>query len=65
MKITSETMVPIGWVFGGVSFVLGIAFASAMWVASVDNRLSRIEQHLGISPYAGVSVFDEAKANQK
>ena len=62
MKIDDKTVVPIGWVLGGFATLLAIAVTTSiqatLWVSSVDDRLSRIEDHLKIQkPTAHISSF--------
>lgn len=63
MKIDSETSVPIGWVISGMGAILIATITGAFWVASVNDRLSRIEDKLGIPPLRH-SVSAEAFARE-
>lgn len=64
MKIDSETSVPIGWVLSGFAIVVASAIAGTFWVSSVNDRLSRIEEKLGIPIYktAQTSFIPEVHA---
>lgn len=50
-KIDEKTSVPLNVVMTGFSVALGVAVAGTFWVASVNARLARIEDKLGIAPY--------------
>lgn len=64
MKIDGTATVPIGWVLSGLFIVVSSAVSasvlSAFWVASVNFRLQRIEQKLGIPPVLNADAEDSA-----
>lgn len=64
MKIDEKTVVPLGWMIGGLAAVVGATIVGAFWVFSVDARLGRIEQKLGIEPYVVDAFIGAAKAGQ-
>lgn len=47
-KIDDKTLVPLGWVVGGMGVILAFAVRGAFWVSHVDDRLKDIEIRLGI-----------------
>lgn len=61
MKIDEKSTIPIGWFALGMSLVISITSAGTLFVYSVNFRLSRIEQKLGIVS-AEISVIEDAKA---
>ena len=66
--INEKTTVPVTWVVSILSASLGVAIAGTCWVFSVNTRLARIEEHLGIKPYsmtANVNVVRDAFAETK
>lgn len=56
VRIDDRALVPIGWVLSGVGVVVAVSVIGAFWVSSVDYRLGRIEEHLGIPPLQGASA---------
>lgn len=64
MKINSETVVPIGWVISGMAAILAVTISATFWVSTVNTRLSRIEDKLGIVPY-NVSAEEKAFGAEK
>lgn len=52
LKITEDTTVPLGWMFGGFAIIITGVSVGAMWVKSVDLRLERIEEKLSIPHYS-------------
>lgn len=62
-KFDEKTVVPIGWVLSGFISVLAITVIGAFWVSTVNFRLERIEDKLGIPPYhTSMVVIDNAHA---
>ncbi len=62
-KITDKTWVPLGWVLGLFTIGMSVTITGAMWVSHVDDRLSRIEDKLGIRPYdASLDLVGKAHA---
>lgn len=51
MKIDDKAVVPVGWVFTGFGIIISTTIFGAFWVATVNFRLERIEDRLGIPPY--------------
>lgn len=64
MRIDDKTVIPIGWVISCCTVLVVSAVAGTFWVSSVNDRLSRIEDKLGIPPYrtAVIPVIREAHA---
>ncbi len=67
MRIDEKTLVPIGWVVSVFTAVVISSITGTFWVASwmssVDKRLSRIEEKVGLSVYhASESFIEEAHA---
>ncbi len=70
MKIDEKTVIPIGWAMGGFATLLAITVTTSiqatLWVSSVDDRLSRIEDHLKIQhPVAHAAFIPLAHAGDK
>ena len=66
-KIDEKTSVPLMWVaLAGVS-VLTWTWIGATWVKGVNDRLTRIEQKLGITVdlASSPSLIDSAKADKR
>lgn len=63
-RITERTGIPLGWVIGLFSTGISITIIGTIFVASVNFRLSRIEEKLGIEPYQ-VALMQAAQAKQK
>jgi hypothetical protein len=64
-KIDEKTLVPIGWVLTGLAAIFFIVLRGAFWMSSVDGRLQRIEDKLGVPPYqASSAIIHEARASQ-
>lgn len=63
-KIDEKTSVPLGWVISGFGAALGVAIVGTFWVSSVNERLARIEDKLGIVPYADISILRSANAHE-
>jgi hypothetical protein len=57
MKLDSNAVIPIGWVFTVMAVVGSSAVAGTFWVASINFRLSRIEHRLGIQNYGAESAL--------
>lgn len=55
MKFDGKAFVPVGWVFTAFGTMISISVVGAFWVASVNFRLQRIEEKLGIPPLATTS----------
>jgi hypothetical protein len=64
-QIDEKTVVPIGWVVGGFTALLSFCVLSVFWIASVNYRLQRIEEKLGIPVYQAGSVLPDAVAGGK
>lgn len=64
MKIDESTSIPLVWVAILVTFVVTWACTGSFWVKSVNDRLARIEEKLGIHPLARESYLSEAKAGE-
>lgn len=65
MRLDEKTGVPLSWM--GACMLLAITATSAgtFWVFSVNDRLGRIEDKLGIKPYVAASLISTASAGQK
>jgi hypothetical protein len=59
MKIDSETLVPVGWVLSGFGLTLTAAVCGTFWISSVNDRLGRIEERLGIPVHTTSSLLFE------
>lgn len=64
-NLNEKTTVPLLWVAALVVAGLGPLTATAVWVASVNWRLGRIERALKIDPVAKVELISSAKASEK
>lgn len=65
MKIDDKAVVPIGWVLCGMGSVVVGTITGVFWVATVNFRLQRIEEKLGIPPYhSSLTLEDSANAKQ-
>lgn len=62
MDIDSKSTIPISWFFGGIGAIVSIVVAGALWMSSVDYRLGRIEEKLGIPPYEASNIITSAFA---
>lgn len=67
MKLDQNTSVPLGWVAGAFGFFTSVVVVGTFWVASVNFRLSRIEDRLGIKPppVASLEAIEEARAGEE
>lgn len=68
MKFDSSSVVPLGWVISGMSVVVAGTITGVFWISTVNFRLERIEEKLGIPPYHAVSQtvrMDEINVNAK
>lgn len=65
-KIDGKVFVPIGWVLGSFGVVISTTVMGALWVATVNFRLQRIEEKLGIPQFkaAGPNVVQEAYSKE-
>lgn len=59
MNINEKTSLPISWFIASFIPLLSIAFTGAFWIKSVNDRLSRIEDKLGIQMFSNAKVTDE------
>lgn len=55
-SINDRTKIPVTWAFILAAAIFGPVCLAAMWVKGVDDRLSRIEDKLGIKPVATQSA---------
>lgn len=62
MKITDNSVVPLGWVLSGFSVMLSITIVGSFWVSAVNFRLQRIEEKLGIPIYQSAATFEKDAA---
>lgn len=51
MKIDEKAVVPVSWVLSGYAAIISVTVIGAFWVSSVNYRLERIEEKLGIPQY--------------
>lgn len=65
MRIDDKTVVPLTWVLGTLSCIVISSSVASIWVKSVNDRLGRIEEKLGITPLAMDSFEEQAKAGEK
>jgi CTP-dependent riboflavin kinase len=56
------TLVPLGWVLSGFGTILAAVIVGTFWISTVNYRLQRIEERLGIAPYKPASMIEEANA---
>lgn len=56
-KLDDRTVVPLTWLVGGFAAGLAPVIAAVFWIASVNFRLQRIEEKLGIPPYRSGSLL--------
>ena len=64
-RIDDKTMVPLGAVFMCFAATLGGVIAGSFWVKGVNDRLTRIEEKLGIPPIAEARTALESQAHAK
>jgi hypothetical protein len=64
-KIDSKTVIPLGWMLAGFAAGIGPLLVGVAWVITVNIRLGRIEQKLGIPPLAQVELVTSAHAGGK
>ena len=65
-KISSATPISLHLFLGSIGMTATLIAVGAMWVSTVDFRLQRIEQRLGIKEFHAVADFIEnATAGQK
>lgn len=64
MKIDSETVIPINWVLGSFTVIVASVAAATFWVSSINVRLARIEEKLGIPAYHFAEVIPNADASK-
>lgn len=65
-KIDQRSYVPLIWVITGIAACASITITGAFWVSTVDFRLERIEEKLGIPPYrAQLDIVPPAYAKKK
>jgi len=62
MKIDERTVMPITWFVAALGACFGMVSAGSFWVFSVNARLARIEQKLGIPNPVAYSVIETAQA---
>lgn len=62
MQIDERTSIPLVWALCAMSSIVISVGIGAFWVKSVDDRLTRIEQKLGIPPLESSTYLEEAKA---
>ena len=55
IKIDEQSTLPIGWVLSGLAFTIAITITGVFWVSTVNFRLERIEEKLGIPRYQAAS----------
>ncbi len=55
-KIDERTSVPLMWLLMGLAAVVTPTIIGSFWVSSVNFRLSRIEEKLGIPAYKSAEV---------
>jgi hypothetical protein len=62
MKIDERTLVPVGWVLSGMFIVIASVISATFWISTVNNRLGRIEEKLGIKAADANTIMSEARA---
>ncbi len=50
MKIDEKSSIPLGWAISGFITTITFAALGSFWISSVNDRLGRIEEKLGIPP---------------
>lgn len=69
MRLDEKSVVPLGWVLSGMSVVIAGTVVGVFWVSTVNFRLQRIEEKLGIPEFHAESIsprgINEALANEK
>lgn len=66
MKIDEKSVVPLGWVVTGMCTGIAATVAGVFWVSTVNFRLERIEEKLGIPQYhADLSIVKPAFAGKR
>ena len=65
VKLTDGVSIPLSWVFAAYVPTTGMVITALWWIFTVDSRLQRIEQRLGISSsVTAVDFVSSAKAGQ-
>lgn len=64
-KIDSSTVVPLGWVLGGLATIVAGVAAGVFWISTVNFRLQRIEKALHLDAVADMEIVTSAKAGGK
>lgn len=67
VKIDSSAVVPIGWVLTGMGAVISVTIAGVVWISTVNFRLQRIEERLGIPIFKAeaFTLNPDANASQR
>jgi hypothetical protein len=66
MRIDEKSVVPLGWVITGMGAGIGATIAGVFWVSTVNFRLERIEEKLGIPQYhSELSIVKPAFAGKR
>ena len=66
MRIDSRAVVPLGWVVSGIGAGVSVTIVGVFWVSTVNFRLERIEEKLGIPPYhAEITMVEKAFAEME
>lgn len=50
-KVSDKTYIPISWFFFTIGVAVSSTVASVLWISTVNYRLQRIEDKLGIPVY--------------
>jgi len=64
-EISERTLIPISWAAAALTTLLGPAIVGAMWVKGVNDRLSRIEAKMDLTPQATYQIIPSAEAKEK
>jgi len=64
IRIDEKTVVPLGVVAALFTTGISITAMGVFWITSVNERLSRIEQRLGIVPVNAASFVPHANAGE-
>lgn len=67
VKIDSTAVVPLGWMLTGMGAIITGTVTGVFWISTVNFRLQRIEEKLGIPIFKAASLtpIDVANASQR
>lgn len=63
-QISDKSTIPLKWAISAMSVITSIVALGAVWIFSVNVRLSRIEDKLGIKQYA-TEIVSTASAQER